>query len=480
MKNIDEIKKTLMNQWESFIIDPVHILVVDDEEIILLIMNDILKSKGATTYLAKNGREAIELFKNNTIDIILMDLNMPVINGFEAISSIRNLLNGKFLPIITVSAFNNDEKLLKRALQCGADDLLAKPVNADVLIAKINVMLRTKLLYDKEFYHRKELDMALQKTKQLTRQLLETQKKLEIQNDELIRANIKLDDHQHKLQEQVSMQMEQLRQQDLQLIQKDREVSLYSLASGMAHEINNPLGFIKSSLVTLEKKLEKLFNGLSKESFDTSRIEKEHASVKKAIQRAFRGMNRIIDIITQLKSFVNLDMENTGTLSLNRCIEENLLLQNTLIENSINVNTQLAEIPDIYCSKRDVKQSIFNVLKNSVDAINEKQNKNPDFKDGNIYIETREIKEENQTNNNQEAGIIVKIKDNGIGMSQETIRSALNPFFTTKPIGQGSGLGLAMADSCMKKHQGSLTFESKINIGTTVILFFPVHGKLTI
>jgi len=455
------------NQWTDFIMHPLHILVVDDDPAFLMIMDDILSKKNAILYMAQGGKEAIALFKKHNPDIVLMDLNMPQINGFEAIAAIKALLGDVFVPIITVNAFD-DEKILRQALHCGADDFLTKPVNADVLIAKINTMLRIKQLYDNEHQQRMQLKNELEKSRRLALELSRTKRLLEKQNTALQNANIQLDQHKQRLQHEVFRQISELRQKDLKMIEKDREASLYTLASGMAHEINNPLGFIKSSFLTLDKRLNKFFENLLKQYLDESDIQTEQVYIKKILQRIFRGMDRIIDIVAQLKTFSNVDMGSVSYTNLNTCINNSLSLLKTVMNNQINVSTCFEDIPEIICSQKDINQCCYNILKNAVDAIEIKQEKlPPGAEQGVIGIQTKLV----------DNGIQVQIKDNGIGMSKDECSKALLPFFTQKPIGQGSGLGLTLAESCMNNHDGKLVLQSKPWEGTTVTLLFPIDSR---
>jgi signal transduction histidine kinase len=434
-----------------------------------MIIKDILEDNGATIFEAENGQEAIEIFEKTPLDIILMDLNMPVMNGFEAILLIREKLQDKFIPIITVNAFN-DDKILQQALECGADDYLVKPVNFEVLISKINSMIRIKNFYDREHDLRMRLHHENQKSMKLSKELNKAKQDLEEKNQQLATVNQQLDRYSKELEIEVLKQTSQLRQKDLQLIEKDREVSLYSLASGMAHEINNPLGFVKSSLLSLHKRINKLYDQVLIKYIDQVSVDKNRQTTERIVNRAFRGIDRIINIINYLKRLSNVDMEEAGPLNLNISIDDTIRLIKMQVDTRhVTMKTYLSDLPEIICDRQKMSICIYNIIKNSLDAIKAKEKIDPDFKDGQVEIISQYSV--------PPPHITVQISDNGIGMTDEERRQAFDPFYTKKPIGEGSGIGLTMADTCVKKHDGQIIINSEKNKGTTVTLTFPVQEK---
>ena len=456
-------------KWVKFQHDNMQILIVDDEQIFRIILKDILEDTGATIFEAENGQEALDVFNKTPLDIILMDLNMPVMNGFEAISKIREQLQGTFIPIITVNAFN-DEKILKQALECGADDYLVKPVNYEVLISKINSLMRIKNYYDREHELRMRLLEEHQNVQKLSNEIKIAKNALEEKNRQLNTLNFQLDEHGKNLEKEVLKQTSLLRQKDLQLLEKDREVSLYALASGMAHEINNPLGFVKSSFLSLRRKTSRLFDQIQNNEIDPSTIDKERQTSERIVQRGVKGIERIIKIIDYLKRLSNVDMETKGPLDLNKSINDNIRMAKTQLDiKNISIKTYLGDIPTIICARQEVNHCIYNVIKNALDAIQAKQKLDPEFIDGQLEIVSQY--------SCPPLSLTIGIVDNGIGMTDEELRHAFDPFYTQKPVGKGSGVGLTMADAYMKKHNGRIIIESEKNKGTTVTLTFPIEEK---
>jgi len=205
-------------------------------------------------------------------------------------------------------------------------------------------------------------------------------------------------------------------------------------------------------------------------NIDTATIEKERQIKERTMKRAFRGINRISDLIDHLKRFSNVDMQKTGPLDLTVSINDNLrLIKSQVGLNYPSITTHFAEIPEIICTRQEINICLYNVLKNAIDAIKVKQHLYPEFNKGHIEIITRYIV--------PPPAITVEIIDNGIGMTDDEIRQAFVPFYTQKPIGEGSGVGLTMADTYMRNHCGKISINSEKNKGTTVTLNFPVSEK---
>jgi len=129
--------------WSTmFIHSHLNVLIADDEEIIRIFLKAAVEHAGGNVFEADNGKQALDIFHNNAIDIILMDLSMPEMDGFEAIHMIKKQ-SQSFIPIISINAFDDDD-ILSKALAFGADDLIIKPVSPLLLIAKMNAMIRIK------------------------------------------------------------------------------------------------------------------------------------------------------------------------------------------------------------------------------------------------------------------------------------------------------------------------------------------------
>ncbi|MBF0453128.1 MAG: response regulator [Candidatus Magnetomorum sp.] len=439
-------------KWStSFEKEKLRVLIVEDELISRTILREMVKRFGGIVYEAENGKEALNLMEHTIVDIILMDLCMPVMDGFEASRKIKKRAGDTFLPIISINAFDDDATLTK-ALACGADDFLAKPVSTAILISKINTMMRIKKIYEEE--HEQKIE------------LIQTKDLLEKTNKRLSVANQELQQYQNDLEKRVQRQTHKLRKKDIQLLEMDRMVSIGTLSAGMAHEINNPMGFIKASIGTLRKQFKQMSD--LNEKLAGSEDEKHtgqsiQSRAQKGFERVSRGVDRVIDIVSSLKRFSNIDMENIRSLNINNNIRDTInILKSEINLGKIYIQTQLQKLPAVICSPIEINLCLYNVIKNAIDAVNQT---------GEIQIIT--------THQPAEKTICIKIMDNGCGMSEADIKRAFTPFFTTKPVGQGTGMGLTIAEKVARNHRGCIELSSKKGEGTIVTIVLSQLGHIT-
>lgn len=266
-----------------------------------------------------------------------------------------------------------------------------------------------------------------------------------------------------------------LKDQKAQLLHQEKLASIGQLAAGVAHEINNPTGFVKSNLRTMvsyAQSFTKIVESYEDLINDTSNGDIEIKSKVKKIRRkndldfimedmfdlleeSLEGTERIEDIVMGLKNFARPDQDEKQLFSLNECIESTLKLVNNEVKYKADIELDLGEIPEIEGKPGAISQVILNLVVNAADAIPEH---------GNIFIATAVDKKE----------IKMSIRDNGSGIPQEILTKIYDPFFTTKEVGKGTGLGLAISHGIIQKHGGRLTVESKEGEGTEFTIALPI------
>jgi len=248
----------------------------------------------------------------------------------------------------------------------------------------------------------------------------------------------------------------------------DRIAGIGDLASGIAHEINTPLGFVKSSIGSLQKGLDKMIGAISywdekpvsesllKDYEDyLTQINFDHltGSLQSKFDRIQRGIERIMKIINNLRRFSRPEMGTIGEIEINRSIEDAVEILRTQDSKDVELLKEFREVPILRCFANEINQSLLCVLNNALDSVDHK---------GLIKVMT--------SHNEKEDEIIIRIVDNGKGMSPEVLRQALNPFFTTKTVGSGTGVGLSLTERVIKRHGGKINISSKEGEGTTVTL----------
>lgn len=291
------------------------------------------------------------------------------------------------------------------------------------------------------------------------------------------RAEKNLEDRSRELfeaSESLRMAYNRLKDQKAHIIHQEKLATIGQLSAGIAHEINNPTGFVKSNLQSLKRYATNITNALSdidnfiqnqpknltikdmfievKEKWDIDYILED---IGDTIDESNEGIARIETIVKSLKNFSRPDKDTHELYSINECIENTLKLVSGDIKYHTKINVVLKDIPLILGNSGAMSQVILNLLVNAADAIK---------KNGIINISTYSIKEE----------IYIDVTDNGSGMPKELYSKVFDPFFTTKEVGHGTGLGLSISHGIIKKHGGRITVDSKENIGTTFSIILPI------
>ena len=246
------------------------------------------------------------------------------------------------------------------------------------------------------------------------------------------------------------------------LIQADKLAAIGTLAAGVAHEINNPMGFIGSNLNTMAKYVGKIRQFIEKNHSsdinELNSIQEILEDFSDAIEESIEGATRVKQIVTDLKSFSRVDHAEKCHANLNDCLESTLNIVWNELKYKCKVEKEFGDLPDIYCVPNQLNQVFLNMLVNAGHAIEDRE--------GIIWIRTWADEEQ----------VHVSIRDNGIGMTKQNINRIFDPFFTTKDVGKGTGLGLSLAFDIIKKHGGTIDVNSEVGIGTEFVTNLSLEG----
>jgi PAS domain S-box-containing protein len=272
------------------------------------------------------------------------------------------------------------------------------------------------------------------------------------------------------------------KQVEQQLRQADKMASIGLLAAGVAHEINNPIGFVKSNLSSLEDYTHSLLQVIAAcETIQTSvsgqgrvdaqlqQVLDELAMTKKSVgyetilsdipallNETKDGIERVRTIVQNLKEFSHADDGQQKHADINECLRSTLNLVSNELKYKAEVVQDYGQLPEILCRPRELNQVFMNLLVNAAQAITSK---------GQIRIHTLHYDEH----------IIVEISDTGKGILPEHMDSIFEPFFTTKEVGTGTGLGLSISYGIIQKHRGRMEVESVVGKGTTFRIWLPAN-----
>lgn len=272
-----------------------------------------------------------------------------------------------------------------------------------------------------------------------------------------------------------------LQENQTQLVQSEKMAALGQIAAGVAHEINNPVGFVTSNLATLTEYIA-IFKKLLARHEDLAAavqagdVARQHEilaqieairsaddlpyvvqDVDHLLAESVEGTTRVKEIVQGLRSFARLDESELKEANINDGIEATLRMIWNELKYKCQVHKKLGQLPSIRCYPGQLNQVLLNLLVNAAQAIPEQ---------GEITIETEAT----------DKHIVIQISDTGTGIAPEHLSKLFTPFFTTKPVGHGTGLGLSVSYGIVQKHNGTIEAQSEVGKGTTFIIRLPIEG----
>ncbi|AKG20336.1 sensor histidine kinase [Calothrix sp. 336/3] len=431
---------------EKFVTQPIRILLVDDNPNNLKVLSEGIQGYGWKILMATDGESAIEQAEYALPDLIILDVMMPGIDGFETCSRLKANAVTQNIPIIFMTALSDATEKVK-GLEIGAVDYITKPFQQAEVIARLKLHLQISHL-----------------TRTLEQQVQERTAAL-------------------------TQSLQQLQQTQLQMIQNEKMSALGNLVAGIAHEMNNPLGFISATLKQAKPNIGDIIEHLHlyQESLPNPSEEIiEHAEeidldyciedLSKMIDSMTMACDRIKNISNSLRTFSRADRDEKQLFNIHEGIDSTILiLKHRLKANeqrpAIEVFTEYGDIPQIECFPGQLNQVFMNILANAIDALDESIA-------GCSYQEiAANPKQITITTITVEQQVKIMISDNGIGMTEEVQEKIFDNLFTTKGVNKGTGLGLAIAKQIIcDKHHGVIECSSIIGKGTKFMLTMPISG----
>jgi signal transduction histidine kinase len=487
-----------------------NILVVDDTPENLQLLVGMLKQKAYKVRPAPSGELALSGAQGFPPDLILLDIMMPEMDGYEVCSKLKADERTKDIPVIFISALSDVLDKVK-AFSVGGVDYITKPFQEEEVLARVSTHLANQNL----------------------------QKSLQSKNAELANTNQKLENTLQQLKaknEELANTVQQLKATQEELIEKEKMAALGQLVAGIAHEINTPLGAIRSSAGNISESLNQtleqlptLFQSLSPEqaqifltlvqrSLQTQLTlsTKEERQVKRAlrskleteeienvdaladslvdmgiyyeidtflpllnrpdslqileiaynlsdIQKGVATINTATDraskVVFALKTYARYDQSDEMRLAnLTEGIETVLTLYQNQLKQGVELKRNYAELPPLLCYPDELNQVWTNLIHNALQAM--------DYR-GTLSLDVTQ----------KDQQVDISITDTGMGIPEDIQPKIFEPFFTTKPPGEGSGLGLDIVKKIIEKHQGKIQFKS-IPSQTTFTVTLPINQEL--
>jgi two-component system NtrC family sensor kinase len=408
-----------------------RVLVVDDEEQV----RDLLSNYLGASYpcsKAASADEALQLLAEEPYALVIADVVMPGRNGIELLREITSRYPDTM--VVMVSGIARTQRVLD-AVRLGAYDYLLKPCDLDVLSMTVERALERRALLRAARYYKVDLERR---------------------NEELRRSKAELESLQ------------------AQIIQSEKMASLGQLAAGVAHELNNPAGFLYGNmemLGELARGLERLLRlyetvPLGGEEAARARAIKEEigyettlGDLRSIVDDCRDGAERIRDVVQNLRTFSRLDEAEFKKVDIHEGIDSTLrLLMRFYGDGRVRLARDYGELPPVDCYAGQLNQVWLNLLVNAAFAVRE---------GGEVRITTRGEGER----------VVVRVSDTGRGIAPEHLTRIFDPFFTTKPVGEGTGLGLSVTYSIVERHGGEIAVESEQGRGTTFTVTLPVDVR---
>jgi len=428
------------------------ILIVDDSPTQAKLLEHVLTGHGYRTVVAHNGPDALDYILTRHPDLIISDILMPEMDGFELCRRVRSSEAVKCLPIILLTHLNDPADVL-HSLEAGADYFISKPYNNRLLLSRISAVLqRHGACYPAETsgelgisYRGREY--AINATKaQIIDLLLATYELAAEKNQELLSAKQSLSELNHQLELRVHERtaalmaetaervqaVQELRRKDEILMQQSRQAALGEMIGNIAHQWRQPLNAV--GLLVQDIALCYEYDNFSKEYLD--------ASTNK-IMKLVRHMSQTID---DFRNFFTPEREKVEFNLVKTVVKTLALVEGSLSDKGIRVELSAQEVPVLFGYPNEFSQVLLNIMNNARDAFSGQEIEDPAV----------------QINVGSENGrAVVTIADNAGGIPEEIVDRIFEPYFTTKEQGKGTGIGLYMSKNIVEKTMnGSLTVRN--------------------
>ncbi|MGB3236863.1 MAG: response regulator [Geitlerinemataceae cyanobacterium] len=427
-----------------------EILIVDDTPNNLRLLSDMLSDRGYEVRKAIDGQMALTSARVEPPDLILLDIVMPDIDGYGVCQALKSDPKTCHIPVIFLSALDDPLDKVK-AFQVGGIDYITKPFQIEEVLARVQSQLTIRYL-----------------TQNLEAQVA-------------------------KRTEQLTQALQDLQEAELQLVQTEKMATLGQLISGIAHEINNPVGFIEGNLDLVNKEVKNLLNHLhlyqknvpnpgaeieeNAEKIDLEYLVDELPEMMGSMKL---GTDRIRQLSISLRLFSRADPSQKITANLHEGIDSTLVILKHRLKAhknrpEIQIIKKYGDVPPIKCYPNQLNQVFMNLLANSIDAIDE-------FGEVRSYAEMVRFSHHiviRTAISSDRTQVAIEISDNGPGMSPEVTERIFDRLFTTKPPGKGTGLGLPISRQIIvDKHKGQIRCSSILGEGTKFMIEIPVESEI--
>jgi len=432
------------------------VLVIDDEPAVARLLGTFLDRAGFSALSAASAEEAEGLLEREEFDVIVADILLPGRSGLDFLKLVREM--ELETPVVLITGEPTLEAAI-HAVQAGAYDFLVKPIQWGHLVQTVaRGVEKNKWLREK-------------------RRLLEENRAYQ---RELEAQNVSLEAAVAERTRELSDYIEQLHRLQGLLVNSEKLASLGQLTAGIAHEINNPLAFVKSNLGRMREYAHLVLEFLQPLPAALAKLEHSPDPAAAAMAASFlararevdvdyilqdcaviqgeteQGVDRVVGIIRDLRQFSHPHPDEERQCDLNEILESALNLTRPELIARAQVIREYGRLPRIWASPRQLGQVFINLILNAGQALN-----------GQGRIRVRTFQEGDR--------VAAEIQDNGPGIPPEILPKIFDPFFTTKEVGQGTGLGLSISYGIIQQHHGTIEAKSEPGQGATFTVSLPLR-----